>query len=116
MILTCDNKGCYAQDEHRLDESDNTVYCTKCCKPIDYPQTTKTALKKLGQVKRHVKKGLAFTCKHCKATERPELKKLGGITGPTIAVCKECGKQLDIPGPFIEAIKSIEETQDTDEE
>lgn len=106
MFITCQNKGCYASEESVLDENDNTVYCLRCQKPIEVPRQTKVTLKTLKQTKRTVvKKGLQFTCKECKATNRPELKTLAGKV--TIAICPKCSKEMKIPAPFIEALKSI---------
>lgn len=106
MILGCDKKGCLAQADHLLDESDGKIYCVECGEPIDFPPTTVRTLRTLRQVRRKVKSGLSFTCQHCKHTARPVLKTLANRT--TIAVCSACGKQMEnVSPPFIEAIKSL---------
>lgn len=112
MILPCPHKGCMKEEEHLLDQDDNTVYCLICGKAIPVPVQTKTTLKTLNQVKRKVHKGLSFKCQKCGKVERPVIEQDGSRS---VAVCKFCNTEMTISPHFIEAIKSLGANQDDDE-
>ena len=115
MIIGCTNKGCFAQEEHLLNEADDTVYCLKCHGVVNVPRTTKATLRTLKQLKRPSKKGLSFQCQHCKVIDRPLLKTLANKV--TVAVCKSCGQVLEnVPAPFIEALKIVGPEMDGNED
>lgn len=107
MYLNCTNKGCYANDEHCLDEEENEVYCIECGEQVNVPSTTKAILKSLRQIKRRVKSGVQFTCKQCNTTDKPMLKKMGDEQ--MVAACRKCEAQLEIHPSFIQAMKVMKE-------
>lgn len=102
MLLQCQTKGCYLEDEHQLDTSTNEVYCTKCNNTINVPATTKKVLKNMGQIRRTAKSGIQNKCKKCGHTNKPVLKKLSGQV--YTALCRACKSQLDIHQSFIMAM------------
>lgn len=115
MILQCTNKGCFASGEHLLDDKagdngEGQVICIECGESINVPRTTKVILKSLGQIRKNVATGLQFLCKECGTRDRPILKKMSKTQ--TIAVCKKCSKQLEIPPSFIQALKFIKVDSD----
>lgn len=115
MILQCTNKGCYASGEHLLEEKagpkgDGQVICIECGEVCEFPRTTKVILKSLGQVRKQVSTGLQFLCKECGTKDRPVIKKLSATQ--SIAMCKNCDKQLNIHPSFIQALKFIKADQD----
>ncbi len=101
MLLNCTNKGCYANDEHKLDLNEDKVICDHCGKEINVPVTTKKMLKTLNQVRKKAKTGIQITCKMCDHTDKPIL-----VRQPktTIATCRKCGSKLEMHQSFINAM------------
>lgn len=105
MLLSCDKKGCYAQDEHLLDLTTGQINCTACGEAINLPPTTKNILKTMGQVRRTAKSGIQVKCKACGQSGKPLLKTLVG--GATFATCRKCDAKLDVHPSFVLAMKEI---------
>lgn len=110
MLISCTNKGCYALDEHLLDQSENkleggNVICIECGGIVNVPRITKNVLKSLGQIRREAKNSLKFPCKDCGHKGAPNLVKQAN--GTTTAHCQSCQKPLKIHPSFIEALKVI---------
>jgi NMD protein affecting ribosome stability and mRNA decay len=112
MLLSCTNKGCYAQDNHLLDLTTNKVLCVDCGKEVVVSKPTLGILKSMGQVKRSVRSGIQSICKACKTQDNPVLKKLNGKV--MIAACRKCGEKLDMHPSFIEAMKETGGYKDGD--
>ncbi len=104
MLLNCTNKGCYANDEHKLDLNEDKVICDHCGKEITVPETTKRTLKSLNQVRKKPKTGIQITCKTCGHTDKPVLSQQ---PNSTIATCRKCYAKLDIHPSFVNAMREM---------
>lgn len=90
MMLTCNNKGCFATDFHQLNESTDEVICTKCHKPINATRVAKSVLKNSKQVVKVVRSENEVNCESCGATAPPVVKKYG--PNDTRILCAVCGE------------------------
>lgn len=75
MLLTCSNKGCFAQDYHKLDKDSGDVLCAACGNSIDVTQYVKTSLLAQGQIMRKPKPSMEVKCSSCGSSEGPVLLK-----------------------------------------
>lgn len=75
MLLTCSNKGCFAQDYHKLDKDSGDVLCAACGNPISVTQYVKTSLLSQGQIMRKPKPSMEVKCSSCGSSEGPVLLK-----------------------------------------
>lgn len=75
MLLTCSNKGCGAQDYHKLDKDSGEVLCASCGKTVEVTKYVKTSLLAQGQIMRKPKASLDAKCPSCNSTDGPILLK-----------------------------------------
>jgi len=74
IFITCDNKGCYNQDYHKLDLESDKVYCLACKQEIRTVSSyIKKVFKSTGQTFKRARSANELTCKHCGFTGDPIL-------------------------------------------
>jgi len=93
MLLSCNNRGCFAVDYHRLDLTTGDVLCVKCQKPVNVTKIAKSVLKSSQQVVKTVRSENELTCanKACGATGTPFVKKYSAVDYRVY--CNVCGEE-----------------------
>jgi hypothetical protein len=104
MLLTCSNKGCFAQDYHKLDKDSGDVLCAACGNPVDVTQYVKTSLLAQGQIMRKPKPSMEVKCSSCGSSEGPVLLKYSKTLFKV--GCKACKEvNVHLTKYFLSALK-----------
>lgn len=104
MLLTCSNKGCFAQDYHKLDKDSGDVLCAACGNPVDVTQYVKTSLLAQGQIMRKPKPSMEVKCSSCGSSEGPVLLKYSKTLFKV--GCKACKEvNVHLTKYFLNALK-----------
>lgn len=101
FLLFCNNKGCFKQQEPKLDVSTNEVHCAECNGIItNITDFTKKQMKALGQIAKAVKTQEAFSikCNSCNFAGVPTIKQ-------NKAFCSNCNKEMKVSPVFMNLIK-----------
>jgi len=104
-LITCDNKGCYSQDYHKLDLDSDKVFCSGCKQEIKtISQYMKKVLKSSNQTFKKARSSNELVCKSCGFAAEPVLLDYGrDVFEVACGKCKVADAHLT--NYFIEPLK-----------
>lgn len=105
VLITCDNKGCYNQNYHKLDVESDKVFCLECKQEINAVSPyMKKVLKSNNQTFKRARSSNEMTCKNCGFTGDPILLDYGkDVYEVACSKCKVADAHLT--NYFVEPLK-----------
>lgn len=105
VLITCDNKGCFKQNYHKLDVESDKIYCVDCKQEIKTASPyIKKVLKANNQTFKRARSSNELTCTHCGFTGDPILLEYGNdVFEVACSKCKTADAHLT--NYFIEPLK-----------